>query len=78
MHPAEGVRLSAVHHRHKTSWPNSGHNTIACLDRFSSLQIYSLPAMERAAVIPTDTPINYTALSPDAKQLAAVGDHPQL
>jgi hypothetical protein len=42
------------------------------------LQVYSLPAMERLQCIPTDTPINYTAMSPDMHSLAAVGDTPQM
>jgi hypothetical protein len=41
-------------------------------------QVYSLPAMERLQCIPTETPINYTAMSPDMQSLAAVGDTPQL
>jgi hypothetical protein len=45
---------------------------------FCFRQVYSLPAMERLQCIPTDTPINYTAMSPDMQRLAAVGDTPQL
>ena len=43
-----------------------------------NIQVYSLPAMERLQCIPTDTPINYTAMSPDMHSLAAVGDTPQM
>jgi hypothetical protein len=42
------------------------------------VQVYSLPAMERLQCIPTETPINYTAMSPDMHSLAAVGDTPQM
>lgn len=39
-----------------------------------TIKVFSLPTMDRTCVIPTETAINYAALSPDATRLIAVGD----
>lgn len=65
-----GVRLAA----YDTALVCPGADT----QSLCTYQVYSLPAMERLQTIATETPINYTAMSPDMRSLAAVGDTPQL
>lgn len=56
----------------------TGKAQLFCCNNDRTIKTFSLPAMERGPQIPTETPINYTALSPDARTLVAVGDQPYL
>lgn len=56
----------------------SGQTRMYICNNDETIKIYGLPDLNRVAVLPLPTAVNYCSVSPDGRKLAAVGDTNQV